>query len=179
MEVAVAIKELRLHERLSQQEFASRYGLAVSTIQNLEAGLPPSLKTLVTLFAGAEQAERFDLADVLRAQIFVAVGGAQVRSVPRDEFQAIAADYLFTCLEDPGKKHLAASVLKALYAVRHLRKEERSGLAAAFREITHQRFLEEAVKRGYADFADDAGVVWRTAPEKSGKKQTKKRKRTK
>jgi transcriptional regulator with XRE-family HTH domain len=163
MTVAEAVRALREHEGLSQQNFGSIHKLSIASIQNWEAGKPPSINALVKLIEAAEQVQRFDLANVFRAQIFLSIGGPYVNSMPKDYFEAKAIEYMLECIRDPEMAAYAGAGLGAFDAAHYYgRRREAIGIELGWLENAHQRFLQEAVRRGYANATEDGSVVWRS-----------------
>lgn len=91
MNVQKALKELRLHLRLSQEALARRLNLTLKTVSRYETVKAPSGKALVRFVELANQEKRPDLASVFEhALMDEFMRSAQVKQIPVAQFDRLA-----------------------------------------------------------------------------------------
>lgn len=121
MPIGEAIRELRQAYGLSQQAFATLFGMAIASIANYETGARmPDGAAAVKLYRAAELKKRDDLADAFVEIIYAAMGGMVAPIRNEEERRKVRAVQLI--LSDPRFAHLQKPLSKLLAPVeKHIR----------------------------------------------------------
>ena len=108
--VLEAVKNLRQAHGDTQQAFAHRLGLAISTVVRYELSRPPSGAALALLAKSAQDAGQQDLKDIFLAALAAELGLHQNLGMVSDEF-------LWLMLENAEQRRLAVSFYTAFMTV--------------------------------------------------------------
>jgi transcriptional regulator with XRE-family HTH domain len=121
MAIGEAIRELRKAYGLSQQAFATLFGMAIASIANYETGSRiPDGPAAVKLYRAAQQKKRDDLTDAFVEIIYESMGGMVAPIQNEEERRKVRAVQLI--LSDPQFRHLRKPLEKLLAPVeKHIR----------------------------------------------------------
>ena len=125
MTIAETIKALRRDTALTQQRFSYDLGIAISALQNYEAGSRPDMRALYIFYRVSAARGRHDLAEAFREHIHsmpgmkgISLGEERLRPLTRLEESAatIFLDLLRRAMAGgpPELKQLVAGMLDAL-----------------------------------------------------------------
>jgi transcriptional regulator with XRE-family HTH domain len=138
MTVNEAVLALRKHANETQQRFATRLDMSISSLQNYEQDRIPEPRQLLAFLLAAEGEERDDLAEVFRLALIGRLGLPDPSTLfqTKDWFESAAVRILLLSIRKsyPSAKKLIREIAAIQEQIRH-------------RDAT--AFTTEAVKRGF------------------------------
>jgi transcriptional regulator with XRE-family HTH domain len=126
--IAAGVKELRQRVGDTQQQFANRLGLAISSIVRYEAGKNPDTAILLKLWDTAEKADLPAIAEMFRRALLQDVGAVAYREAENVEIALLRARMVLETI--PGSADVPA-IVKALAYI-----EEAKSLVSAMNPFT-------------------------------------------
>jgi transcriptional regulator with XRE-family HTH domain len=142
MTVKEAVRALREQRRETQQVFATRLGMSISTLQNYEQDRMPETKQLFVLEREAVNANRLDLATVFRAALVEKLG--PMPHMPRDDFERLAIEVVLFGIRGTNHKSEAPRVVACIFAALIDSNPDR---AVWFRDEAIRRGLIKAISK--------------------------------
>jgi transcriptional regulator with XRE-family HTH domain len=117
--VSEAVRALRIAIGDTQQQFASRLKMAISTVVRYELTRPPSGPVLVQFMELAETSNRPDLAEIFRKTLADSLGGHVPQGEQLSDFShRLNKARLLSLFENNGEKWLSAEFAKLISAAK-------------------------------------------------------------
>lgn len=161
--VCGAVREVRLALGDTQQQFAGRLNMAISTVVRYELTRAPKGEVLVRFMTLAESIGRADLAEIFRGAISAELGYAVPRIGGKREYRPEGHE-LHDALE--SVLYLAGYEKERAAIIKHLKRAQAANLAKDARAVTSIGLANEALRR------IEAGESTKAMPPSAGRSQT-------